>query len=161
MRIPRFTVYAKESGVEISGSEKKQPGKPDEGRIALRFFRLASGSHQIRFVIEPWEAFDLYRKINAVQLEAGKETLTHKFDAGSGETVTKLSVECYQRNGKKGYAFSIQRGEESINVAAPLSEFLFAAEFLKHLSVAQSWVEGTDLPHTAPGRGTASDRTHQ
>ena len=60
MRIPRFTVYAKESGVEISGCEKKQQGKPDEGRIALRFFRLAAGSHQIRFVIEPWEAFEVW-----------------------------------------------------------------------------------------------------
>ena len=141
MRVPRFTVYAKESGVEISPAEKKQAGKPDEGRIALRFFRLASGAHQIRFVAEPWEAFDLHRKINAIQLDGGKETLTHKFDGGEGETVTKLSVECYQRNGKKGYAFSVQRGEESINVAAQLGEFLFAAEFLKGLSVSQSWVE--------------------
>ena len=144
MRIPKFTVYAKESGVEFSPTEKRQPGKPEEGRIALRFFRLASGAHQIRFVVEPWEAFDLSRKINAVQLAVGKETLTHKFDAGEGETVTKLSVECYERNGKKGYAFAIQRGEESINVAAPLGQFLFAAEFLRSLSVAQSWVEQTE-----------------
>ena len=141
MRVSRFTIFAKETGVEISPCEKKHQGKPDEGRIALRFFRLASGAHQIRFVAEPWEGFDLYRKINAVHPEGGKETLTHKFDGGEGETVTKLSVECYQRNGKKGYAFSIQRGEESINVAAPLGEFLFAGEFLKGLSVTQSWVE--------------------
>ena len=141
MRVPRFTIYAKESGVEISPAEKKQSGKPEEGRIALRFFRLASGAHQIRFVVEPWEGFDLYRKMNAIQLDGGKESLTHKFDSGEGETVTKLSVECYQRNGKKGYALTIQRGEESINVAAPLGEFLFAAEFLKKLSVSQSWVE--------------------
>ena len=141
MRIPRCTIYAKESGVEISPCEKKQQGKPEEGRVAFRFFRLAAGAHQIRFVAEPWEAFDISRKINAVEPEGGKETLTHRFDSGEGETVTKLSVECYLRNGRKGYAFSIQRGDESINVAAPLGEFLFAAEFLKHLSVAQSWVD--------------------
>jgi len=141
MRIPRFTIYAKESGVEISPCEKKQQGKPEEGRIALRFFRLTSGAHQIRFVAEPWEAFELSRRITAVQPEGGKETLTHRFESADGETVTKLSVECYLRNGRKGYAFSIQRGDESINVAAPLGEFLFAAEFLKQLSVAQSWVE--------------------
>ena len=141
MRTPRFTIYAKESGVEISPTEKKQPGKPEEGRIALRFFRLTSGAHQIRFIIEPWEAFELQRRITAVQAAGGKETLTHKFDAGDGETVTKVSVESYERNGKKGYAFSVQRGEESINVAAPLGQFLFAAEFLKHLSLIQSWVE--------------------
>jgi len=141
MRAPKFTIYAKESGVEISPTEKRQPGKPEEGRVALRFFRLSSGSSQIRFVAEPWEAFELFRKINAVQQQPGKESLTHKFDNGEGETVTKLSVECYERNGKRGYAFSVQRGEESINVAAPLGEFLFAGEFLRNLSVAQSWVE--------------------
>ena len=141
MRVPRFTIYAKESGVEISATEKRQQGKPEEGRIALRFFRLTSGAHQIRFVVEPWEAFELHRKILAVSGAAGKETLTHKFEGSEGETVTKLSVEGYERNGRKGYAFSIQRGDESINVAAPQGEFLFAAEFLKKLSVAQSWVE--------------------
>ena len=141
MRMQRCTIYAKETGIEISPCEKKQQGKPEEGRIALRFFRLSAGAHQIRFVAEPWEAFDLSRRMQAVQVEGGKESLTHKFDAGEGETVTKLSVECYQRNGKKGYAFSIQRGEESINVAAPLGEFLFAAKFLETLSVAQCWVE--------------------
>jgi len=141
MRIPKFTIYAKESGVEIAPAEKKQQGKPDEGRISLRFFRLTSGAHQIRFVAEPWEGYDLYRKINAVQPDGGKESLTHKFESSEGETVTKLSVECYQRNGKKGYAFSIQRGEESINVAAHLGEFLFAAEFLRELALTQSWVE--------------------
>ena len=141
MRVPRFTIYAKESGVEISPCEKKQTGKPDEGRIALRFFRLAPGAHQLRFLAEPWEAFELSRKMNAVHLEPGKGTLTHKFDAAGVETITRLSVESYQRNGRTGYALSIQRGEESINVAAPPGEFLFAAEFLKSLSVAQSWVE--------------------
>jgi hypothetical protein len=144
MRIPKFTVYAKESGVEISPAEKKQQGKPDEGRIALRFFKLATGSAQIRFLAEPWEAFELHRKIMTVQRGGGKETLTHKFDAGDGETVTKLSVEGYERNGKKGYAFSVQRGEQSINVAAPLGEFLFAAEFLKNLAMSQAWVEQSE-----------------
>jgi hypothetical protein len=139
--MPKFTIYAKETGVEIAPCEKKQQGKPEEGRVSLRFFKLASGAHQIRFLAEPWEAFELHRRMNAVHLEGGKESLTHKFDAGAGETVTKLNVECYLRNGKKGYAISVQRGEESINVAAPLGEFLFAAEFLRGLSVAQSWVE--------------------
>jgi len=151
MRMPRFTIYAKESGVEISPCEKKQQGKPEEGRIALRFFRLSAGAHQIRFVAEPWEAFELSRRINAVQPEGGKETLTHRFESADGEIVTKLTVECYLRYGKKGYAFSIQRGDESINVAAPLGEFLFAAEFLKQLSVAQSWVEQGALKQTPAG----------
>lgn len=152
MRTPRFTIYAKESGVEISPCEKKQQGKPEEGRVAFRFFRLAAGAAQIRFVAEPWEAFEISRRMNAVQAEGGKETFTHRFESADGETVTKLSVECYQRNGKKGFAFSVQRGDDSINVSAPMGEFLFAAEFLKQLSVAQSWVE--QAAHRQ-GNGTA------
>jgi hypothetical protein len=147
MRIPSFTIYAKESGVEISPTEKKQQGKPDEGRVALRFFRKTSGAHQIRFIVQSWEAFELGLKIQAVQQTVGKETLTHKYDAGEGETVTKLTVECYQRNDKKGYAFSVQRGEENINVAVPLGEFLFAAEFLRHLSLQQCWTEERSKEH--------------
>ena len=139
MEVPRFTICAKESRAEISPAKKKQSGKPEEGRIALRFFRITSGAHQIRFLAEP--GFDLHLKINAVQVIGGKETLTHKFDSGEGETVTKLSVECCQKNGKKGYAFSVQGGEESVKVAAPLSEVLFAAEFLKGLAVTRFWVE--------------------
>lgn len=156
MRTQKFTIYAKESGVEFSPSERRQPGKPDEGRIALRFFRLTSGAHQIRFVVEPWEAFDISRRIEAVASAGGKETITHKFDAGEGETVTKFSVECYERNGRKGYAFSIQRGEEGINVAAPLGQFLFAAEFLKTLSVAQSWVESAETPRPSGRTGAGT-----
>ncbi|HJV66156.1 MAG TPA: hypothetical protein VJ550_10515 [Geomonas sp.] len=144
MRIPTFTIYSKETGVEFAPTEKSQQGKPEAGRVLLRFFKLSGKSHQLRFVAEPWEAFELHRRILAVQAQGGKETLTHKFEAGEVETVSKLSVECYERNGRKGYAFSIQRGEESINVPAPAGEFLFAAEFLKHLSVTQSWVEQSE-----------------
>ena len=143
MRAPKYTIYAKESGVEIAPTEKRQQGKPDEGRIALRFFKLASGSQQIRFLVEPWQAFELSRKMEAL-IDGGKETITHKFDAGDGETVSRLSVECYQRSGKRGYALSIQRGDESINVAAQQGQFLFAAEFMRKLSVTQSWVEQSE-----------------
>ena len=63
------------------------------------------------------------------------------FDGNDGETVTKLTVESYERNGKAGYAFSVQRGPESINVPVSGDRFLHAAEFLRHLSLAQAWVE--------------------
>jgi hypothetical protein len=151
MRTPKFTIYAKEAGVEIAPTEKKQQGKPDEGRIALRFFRLTAGAQQIRFLVEPWQAFDLGKRMEALA-DGGKETLTHKFESGEGETVSRLSVECYLRNGKKGYALSIQRGEENINVPAQQGQFLFAAEFLRKLSVEQSWTEG---------RSAAASGTHE
>ncbi|QWV95183.1 hypothetical protein KP004_08410 [Geomonas oryzisoli] len=144
MRTPKLTIFAKQTGVEIAPSEKKQNGKPQEGRVAFRFFRLATGQPHIRFVVEPCEAFEVSRKITQLQAAGGKATFTHRFESADGETVTRMNVESYQRNGKAGYAFSIQRGEESINVPAPEGEFLFAAEFLKQLSVAQSWVAWTE-----------------
>jgi hypothetical protein len=148
MRIPKLTIFAKETGVEFAAGEKRQNGKPEEGRVAFRFFRLASGQPHIRFLAEPAEAFEVSRRIAELQAQGGKATFTHRYESAEGETVTRMSVESYERNGRKGYAFSIQRGDESINVAAPLGEFLFASEFLKHLSVAQSWVAGTEPDHS-------------
>lgn len=141
MKAPQHTIYAKNSGVEIASYEKKSPGKPAEGRIGLRFFTLEGKSRQIRFVAEPWEGFELCRRISKVCQEGGKETLTHKFDGTEGEVVTRLTVERYERNGRTGYALNIQRGEESINVSTDQSHFLYAAELLRHLSVSEAWVE--------------------
>ena len=141
MKMPQFTTYTKSAGVEISPYEKRQEGKPREGRISLRFFKLESGAQQLRFVAEPGECFELCRMINKVFREGGKENLTHKFESNAGEIVTKLTVERYERNNKTGYALIIQRGDESINVAATVSNFLYAAEFLKHLSLSEAWVE--------------------
>lgn len=141
MKMPQFTTYTKSSGVEISPYEKRQEGKPREGRISLRFFKLESGAQQLRFIAEPWEGFELCRMINKVFREGGKEILTHKFESNAGEIVTKLTVERYERSNKTGYALTIQRGDENINVAANVSNFLYAAEFLKHLSLTKAWVE--------------------
>ncbi|HEY6873600.1 MAG TPA: hypothetical protein VI298_12835 [Geobacteraceae bacterium] len=141
MRVPLFTIYAKNAGVEISPYEKRQENKPREGRISLRFFKMESGAQQLRFVAEPWEGFELYRMLNKVFREGGKEILTHKFEGSEGEIITKLTVEKYERNNKAGYALVIQRGDDSINVAATAGNFLYAAEFLRHLSLTEAWVE--------------------
>jgi hypothetical protein len=141
MKMPQCTIYTKSTGVEITPYEKRQEGKPREGRISLRFFKLESGAQQLRFVAEPWEGFELFRIINKVFKEGGKEILTHKFESSTGDIVTKLTVERYEKNNKTGYALIIQRGDESINVAATASNFLYAAEFLKHLSLTEAWLE--------------------
>jgi hypothetical protein len=141
MKMPQFTTYTKSAGVEISPYEKRQEGKPREGRISIRFFKLESGAQQLRFVAEPWEGFELFRLINKVFRDGGKETLTHKFEGSEGEIVTKLTVEKFERANKAGYALVIQRGEESINVSATAGHFLYAAEFLRHLSLTEAWVE--------------------
>ena len=141
MKTPQITIYAKSAGLEIAPYEKRSDGKPKEGRIALRFFTMGDSPRQIRFVVEPAEGYELSRKIGAVAGAKGKEHLTHRFEGGEGETVTKLSVESFERNGRTGYAFSVQRGTESMNVPVSLDQFLYAAEFLRHLSLVQAWVE--------------------
>jgi hypothetical protein len=141
MKTSKYTIYARSTGMEITPYEKRQEGKPREGRISLRFFRMEGGAPQLRFVAEPWEGFELSRMIEYVSREGGKQTLTHKFEGSSGEIVTKLSVEKYARNGKEGHALAIQRGEEVINVPAPLGQFLYTGEFLRSLSVSEAWVQ--------------------
>lgn len=141
MKVPQVTVYARNAGVEIGPYEKRGEGRPMEGRIVLRFFRMEGGSAAIRFVAEPAEGFELYRKIHKVFRDGGKETLSHRFEGSAGEVVTRLTVERFARGDKAGYAFAVQRGEEEVNVPTGAERFLHAAEFLRHLSLAQAWVE--------------------
>lgn len=140
-KVPQITIYARHAGVSISPHERRSEGRPREGRIVLRFFRLESGSNAIRFIIEPFEAFALYRKIHKIASDGGQESLNHTFTGADGEVRTRLTVERWERSGKSGYALSVQRGEEQLNVPAQLDQFLYAAEFLRHLSLQQAWVE--------------------
>lgn len=141
MKVSQITIYSRNSGVEISPYERRTTGKPAEGRIALRFFRLEEKSQPLRFVVNPTEGFELSRLISRICQSGGKETMTHKYEGSDGETVSKLAVERYERNNRQGYALSIQRGEESVNVSTTADHFLYAAEFLRHLSLVQAWVE--------------------
>jgi hypothetical protein len=141
MKKQKYVIYSKNTGVEIAPGEKRSDGKPAEGRVILRFFKLEEGAASIRFMVEPWEAFELSRKIKGVHRGSGKEKLTHKFDGSEGEVVTTLTVERWERDGKSGCAISVQRNKDAINVPADEGRFLFAAEFLRFLSTAQSWAE--------------------
>jgi len=140
-KIPQTTIYAKQTGVSITPCERRSEGRPTEGRIALRFFRLASGSSSIRFIAEPAEAFALHDKMQKVFRDGGQESLNHRFEGSDGEVKTRLTVERWERNGKSGFAFTVQRGEEQVNVPVPVERFLYAAEFLRHLSLQQAWIE--------------------
>jgi hypothetical protein len=112
----------------------------------MRFFRLPSGSSAIRFIIEPAEAFALFGKIHKVVDDGGQESLTHTFAGPEGEIQTRLTIERWARNDKSGYAISVQRGEEQINVPVQAEQFLYAGEFLRHLSLQQAWVERVERP---------------
>lgn len=43
-KIPQITIYARQAGVSISPHERRSAGRPTEGRVVLRFFRLESGA---------------------------------------------------------------------------------------------------------------------
>lgn len=147
-RVPQVTIYAKLAGVEIAPHERRSEGRATEGRIALRFFKLESGSSAIRFVMEPAEAFELHGKMRKVIRDGGKESLNHRFESRDGEVQTRLTVERWERGGKSGFALSVQRGAEEVNVPSSPDRFLHAAEFLRHLSLHQAWVEGVEQQPT-------------
>lgn len=140
MRTPQITFYAKGTGVEVAPYERRGGDRPPEGRVSLRFFRLESGAAAIRFLAEPAEAFEIYCRIAKVFRDGGKEVLIHRFEATDGEVMTRLNIERYESGGRTGYAFGVQRGEERINVPVSGERFLYAGEFLKHLSLVQAWV---------------------
>lgn len=141
MKQPQLTIFAKQSGVEIAPFEKRSDGRPAEGRIVLRFFRLESGGASQRFVVEPAEAFEIWCRMRKVHAEGGKENMTHRFEVQGGEVVSKLTVERYTRAGKQGYALTLARGTVEINVPTSAERFLHAAEFLRRLSLSECWVE--------------------
>ena len=149
-KIPQTTIYARKTGVAISPHQRRSEGRPAEGRIVLRFFRLESGSSAIRFIVEPFEAFALYDKIHQIVRDGGQQSLTHSFAGPEGEVQTRLTVAHWARQGNSGYAISVQRGEELVNVPVQSEQFIYAAEFLRHLSLQEAWVEEAVL--TAKGQ---------
>lgn len=150
-----YEIFSQSTGVEIRATVKtsEEGGQTVErsGRVQLRFFKLTPKTKpdevtQIRFICAPDEAFELALKISQVAVSGVpcKEKLSpHKFSGGEqgGETVTTLTVEKWERNGKSGYALTVGRDKEFISVPTPLAKFLFAGEFLKSISSEQCWVE--------------------
>lgn len=142
-------LYSKDTGLEIT-AETKENGKK-EGFVQLRFFSLQppveGKTTQIKFLMAPFEAYDLSLKINKVFREGGKQTITHKFKQGDVEISTKVTVEKWERGDKGGFGIAVGRsGSQEGFISVPLGKesaghFLFVAEFLKYLSTAQSWVD--------------------
>ncbi|MDU0457113.1 MAG: hypothetical protein RW306_00140 [Geobacteraceae bacterium] len=153
-----YEIFSQSTGVEIRPAARSHKESGDvverSGRIQLRFFKLLPKANpddvtQIRFICEPDEAFELYLKLSSVASSPTpcKEKLNpHKFSTGDPaiETVTTVTAEKWERNGKSGYALTVGRGRDFISVPVPLSKILFAAEFLRYLSTDQCWVERQD-----------------
>lgn len=140
-----------------------------EGRVQFRFFLLKSpGSTdkptQIRFVSEPPEAYDLAWAIEMlldgskssqdyemhhfkVKVSGAKSTVSyrlppHVYESADGKVQTEVGVESYWTvPGERKFAIFVSRGSDFINVPVTRAGFRFAADFLRHLALAQCWVE--------------------
>jgi hypothetical protein len=150
-----YEIFSQSTGVEIRAAVKttEELGQVIElsGRIHLRFFKLtpktkADDVTQIRFICEPDEAFGLAQMISHVaesSVSCKDKLAPHKFSGGeqSAETITTVTVEKWERDGKSGYALTVGRGKDFISVPVPRAKFVFAGEFLRALSTEQAWVE--------------------
>ena len=132
-----ITLFSKSTGVEVKGNNIIKKDKKF-GAITLRFFKLDNGGKQMRFIVSPVESYEIYLLIAKVLASANalKLSKTHKFEREGQEVSTTLSLEKWV----KGYAISIKRDSESINVPMTAATFTYLGEFLKYLSLQQAWV---------------------
>ena len=147
-----FTLYSANSGIEVTPDIKAHRGTC-EGRVQLRFFLIqdpgaatAGGKlGQIRFLLEPWEAYDLSLRMVRIYRDGGKEKIVHKYTpAGQKEMVTSLTIDKWERGGKSGLGLAVSRGDSFISVPVAkdsVSRYLYLAEFLKFLSCRQGWID--------------------
>ncbi|MDD2540349.1 MAG: hypothetical protein PHH28_04810 [Desulfuromonadaceae bacterium] len=148
-----FALYSQKTGLEITPEIKINGNKgTSEGRVQVRFFLLQAPTEgkisQIKFLLEPWEAFDMALRIEKVFASTAgcKEKMTHKFtpSAGQAEVVTSVTIEKWERSGRSGLGIAVSRGDVFISVPIgndSASRFLYAAHFLKFLSARQGWID--------------------
>lgn len=134
-----YTVYAKSTGMQIMTS-KKETDTNKEGRIALRFFTFGNGeSKSLRFVLNPVEAFGLCLTVLEVVKNGGNKSIIHKFEGEEGVTISTLHIEKWVKGDKSGYAMTLKRGDDAVNVPMDMTHFLFVGELMKTLSTEQAW----------------------
>ncbi|HEY3307164.1 MAG TPA: hypothetical protein VGJ93_01800 [Desulfuromonadaceae bacterium] len=145
-----FPLYSQNTGLEITPEIKANTGKAKKvGIVMLRFFLIqppADGkTTQVKFQLEPWEAFDLSMRMNKMFREGGKEKITHKFTPlGGKEVVTNVTVEKWERE-EEEWSWYCCRPRRCVYLCPSWQRqhfsVLYAAEFLKFLSTRQGWVD--------------------
>ena len=139
-KIPQITICTRKAGLPSAPLSVAARGGRPKGASCCAY---SPGERQQRNPLHRRTGGSLcpVRQDPKVVRDGGRESLTHAFAGPDGEVQTRLTVERWERNGKSGYALSVQRGEEQINVPVQPEQFLSAAEFLRHLSLQQAWVE--------------------
>lgn len=142
-----------DTGVEIREWEKppKSGNTKIEGRVCLRFFISDGSKKPFKFILEPFEAFDIYHKIQKIarsQVACKEQTAPHtteqEIEGKTVKVVASVTVEYWIKEAKSGYAIigsrTIDGKNISFNVPLPgMSMLLYAGELLKALSIIQSW----------------------
>ena len=147
------TIYAKgkdsvSRGLEICEHVKRNGKK--HGQVCMRFFIENGSQEQIRFLMEPREAFSLWMKITKVirsTVSLKEPSTVHKIEREEKgvktEIFTTVTVEKYVKEGRSGYAItcvrSINNVKNSYNIPMAESDFMFCGELLKFLSCVQAW----------------------
>jgi len=150
-------------GLEVTEAEKplQEEYKTAEGRVCMRFFNTTQAKDtQIRYMMEPSEAFEIYVRISRVAraVAAHQEKLPpHKFTRDGQDTLTSILVEKWVNNGKSGYSISVSRAGKGHSVSLKEADLLYLGEILKQLSVSASFqmipTTPTPPPAAAPHQG--------
>jgi len=125
----KHTFYAKNTGVETTVRE---------GKIWLRFFTFGdSETKQVKFTMDPEEAFKTHLGILSVVKSGSKFSLIHKFN----DKQSTLTIEKWEKNNKNGFGIVIKKDDTKINVPLDQVNVLFLAELLKAMSVESTKFE--------------------
>jgi len=131
-RIPQspFT----QAGRVRSPPMRSAPRAPAEGRIALRFFRLESGSTSLRFVVEP-PSFELAARCTRWSATRQRESQP-PVRRRDGEVQTRLTVERWSVAQDRLRPRAARRG--GTELPASIERFLHAPSSFA-LSLQQAW----------------------
>lgn len=154
------TFYAKTSGVEVSVKD---------GKIILRFFTFNNNNSRNdnlkgRFVLDPAEAFQAHLAVLATIKGGNSQKFIHKYNNNGQETVSNLTLEKWERNGKSGYAVVYRKEanpEVKINVAMNQADFLYFGELLKFASLAYTLLDKGDQERTNTNTTANANRETQ
>ena len=143
----KATIYASKTGVEFTPATVVKGNGSRElktGRIKIRAFSMEEKGKMVYVFLTPMEAHKLGRYLEGITTlsEAKKlKPIIHKLEKDGEETVSTVEVERWvSKDGKKsGYAIVVSRDKESINIPMDKDTVLYLADFLKALSIEQSW----------------------
>jgi hypothetical protein len=125
----KHTFYAKNTGVETTVRE---------GKIWLRFFTFGdSETKQVKFTMDPEEAFKTHLGILSVVKSGSKFSLIHKFN----DKQSSLIIEKWEKNDKSGFGIVIKKDDTKINVPLDQANILFLAELFKAMSIESTKFE--------------------